>query len=204
MPSPNIIREYVPESYYHVYNRGVEKRIIFHDTQDYAVFMSYMRRHLSSDNNLDSQNRSYKFFGSVELVAFCLMPNHFHLLFYQVESGTMSILMKSLLGSYTRYFNKRWKRSGPLFESRYKASLVQDETYLLHISRYIHMNPRYYQRYPYSSYMHYIGAPAADWLQASRIVDIFTDNRINYPQFCKEYETNKKLLEDIKNQLADT
>ncbi len=204
MPVRNTYKVSLDDSYYHVYSRGVAKQPIFIDDKDYAYFMALLERYLGGEEAASAYGVYPNYREKIELLAYCLLQNHFHLLFYQVESGTMSILMKSLLGSYTRYFNKRWKRSGPLFESRYKASLVQDETYLLHISRYIHMNPRYYQRYPYSSYMHYIGATAADWLQASRIVDIFTDNRINYPQFCKEYETNKKLLEDIKNQLADT
>ena len=69
------------------------------------------------------------------------MPNHIHLLVYQHQPQAMAQFMRSVLTSYSRYFNKRYKRSGSLFESRYKASLISDDAYLEHISRYIHLNP---------------------------------------------------------------
>ena len=201
MPSPNIIREYVPESYYHVYNRGVEKRIIFHDTQDYAVFMSYMRRHLSSDNNLDSQKRSYKFFGSVELVAFCLMPNHFHLLLYSKDDPSqIAKFMQSTCVAYSMYFNRRYKRVGGLFQSRFKASRILNDTYLQHITRYIHLNPADYKSYRWSSLRYYLREEKVNWIHPERILDIFGGS---YSEFVDEYYDQKMILQEIKREIND-
>lgn len=199
MPARNVNKPNVPDAYYHVYFRGVGKQAIFIDDTDYYFFLSLFERHLSLDEKGSSFGCYPHLRGAVELLSFCLMPNHVHLLLYQVETDAMSQLMRSILTSYSRYFNKKYKRSGPLFETRYKASMIGDDTYLLHITRYIHMNPRYWKRYRYSSIRYYIGDVTPEWLQPERVRPILP---LHYLKFCEEYQENKDMLEAIKAELA--
>src|SRR5664279_2291505 len=143
MPRRNIIKVDAADNYYHVYARGNSRGKIFMDAADYEMFISLLKRYLSAEEAHDPYGVSYpNFYNKLELVAFCLMPNHFHMLIYQHQPGAMTGFMRSLLTSYSRYFNKRCHKSGPLFESSYKASMISDDSYLQHISRYIHLNPR--------------------------------------------------------------
>jgi putative transposase len=143
MPSRNILKIDIPHSYYHVYARGGSRQTIYNDAEDYSVFLNLFKRYLSKEPIKDPAGRKYPHFAeSIELLAFCLMPNHFHILLYQHDEKTISSLMRGLMTSYSRYFNKKYNRSGPLFESRYKSSRISDDAYLMHISRYIHLNPK--------------------------------------------------------------
>lgn len=103
--------------------------------------------------------------------------------------------------SYSRYFNLKYKRSGALFETRYKASRIEQDIYLEHISRYIHLNPRYWFRYPYSSLPYYFN-DRPNWFQPARIETMFA-NRAAYITFLKDYEGQKAALEEVKYSLAD-
>ncbi|MBL8121276.1 transposase, partial [Candidatus Saccharibacteria bacterium] len=150
MPRRNVLRMDAPESYYHVYARGANKHKIFLDEQDYVMFLQILERYLSPDEMRDKNGISYpNFYNNVDLLAYCLMPNHFHLLFFQRHQKMLTSLMQSVMTSYSRYFNKKYKRTGPLFESRFRASMITDDAYLHHITRYIHLNPRYWQQYEY-------------------------------------------------------
>jgi hypothetical protein len=113
--------------------------------------------------------------------------------------------MRSMMTSYSRYFNFKYKRSGALFESRYKASRIENDAYLQHISRYIHLNPRYWKRYPYSSYPWYVSKPDAqpEWLNVHTIVALFA-SRQAYAEFVADYEDQKEMMDALKYELADT
>jgi putative transposase len=104
--------------------------------------------------------------------------------------------------SYSKYFNKKYKRTGPLFESRYKASRISDQSYLEHISRYIHLNPRYWKRYPHSSLRYYVSGEGPEWLDPSEVLALFNSAR-DYLNFVEDYEEQKLMLEKIKHELAD-
>jgi len=203
MPSRNILRLDAQDAYYHVYGRGVNKRRIYLDKQDYAVFMNLLKRYLGSDEVHDTSGRPYHNYSKqVDLVAFCLMPNHFHFLIYQVEVGALMQLMKAILTSYSRYFNTKYERRGPLFESRYKAAIVYNDAYLQHISRYIHLNPVGWRRYPYSSLRYFLGTKQTDWVKPGRILAIFEGD--DYLKFVEDYQDYKKQLDFIKDELADS
>src|SRR3989344_349622 len=170
MPSRNIVKTYIPDSYYHIYCRGVNKDMVFNQPRDYAVFLNLLKRYLSKKPVKDKQGREYMhLYGELELLSYCLMPNHFHLLIYQTSSTAMRQLMHSILTSYSGYFNKINGRRGPLFESCYKASLISNDSYLEHISRYIHLNPKNWKDYKYSSLPYYIDKNRAEWLRHKRI-----------------------------------
>lgn len=203
MPARNSIKQYDVDAYYHVYNRGVNKRSIFLDAQDYGVFMGMLKRYLGSNAEKDAYNRNYPNYGQgVDLLAFCLMPNHFHLLLYQKDDiKAMELLMRSLTTAYTRYFNSKYKRTGHLFQGSYKASRILSDPYLLHISRYIHMNPKDYKSWPYSSWPYFTQGWNADWLNHHKIFELFEGG--NYEQFVDSYQQNKEDQEALKNLLAD-
>ncbi len=203
MPSRNILKIDMPESYYHLYARGRGRQKIFHDNEDYRTFLSMFSRHLSEDAEYDALGRKYPHLRSdIELLTYCLMQNHFHLLVYQNIDGSMSRLMRSVMNSYTRYYNLKYNTSGSLFESTYKASRVSTDDYLLHISRYIHLNPGDWDMYDHSSYQYYRDNNHPEWLQPERILDLFR-SRESYMNFVKDYEENKFMLDTIKHELAD-
>lgn len=138
-------------AFYHVMNRGLERREIFRDKEDYEAFLSLC---------LDIHQRF-----RVVFHAYSLMPNHYHLMVETLE-GNLSRAMRHLDGVYTQGFNRRKgkpRRMGPLFQGRYKAILIDKETYALELSRYIHLNPVKAQRvkrpedHPYSSFQFYLG-----------------------------------------------
>lgn len=145
---------------YHVLNRGVDKRKIFLDDKDYLRFI----HNLYEFNDRKSVNNSLYFFNRttekykgvghpyitknftsrkllVKLHAFCLMPNHYHLLLSPIVKNGMPLFMKKLNGGYANYFNERYKRKGTLFESGYKRILVKNDSHFIHLPYYIHLNP---------------------------------------------------------------
>ncbi len=189
MPSRNTVKQYLENSFYHVYNRGVERRRIFLDDQDYRVFLHLLKFYLSKIESFSHPLSELTGFsptklrplknleGEVEVICYCLMPNHFHLLIRQKPSDGMKKLMHRILTTYSLYFNRRYDRVGTLFQGRYKAALVDKDEYLLHLSRYIHQNPTltkpFLDQYPYSSYTYYLEGRGNNWLNPSPILDYF-------------------------------
>lgn len=203
MPSRNRLKAYVSDSYYHIYNRGVNKRRIFLDADDYAVFLNLLKRHLDEQPAKDLRGREYDWLHlDIELLAFCLMPNHFHLLIYQKTPLAMTTLLHRVSGAYTSYFNKKYKRIGPLFQDRFKASMIISDEYLQHISRYIHLNPKNYRTWEFSSLSYYLESKKSGWLDPDRILEMFESNQ--YRQFVEDHKDYKESLEVIKTELANT
>jgi REP element-mobilizing transposase RayT len=203
MPSRNIYKQDVEHSYYHVYARGANKQPIFLDADDYMFFISLFERYLSANPATNKAGIPYPHYGTtIELLAYCLMSNHFHALLYQIDQGAMRDLMHSLMTSYSRYFNFKYRRTGSLFESRYKASMIHDQVYLEHISRYIHLNPRYWKRYRYSSLRFYEKDDEPEWITTRRILEIFPDRKA-YTNFVADYEDHKLMLDECKRQMAN-
>lgn len=219
MPSKNRLKTYVENGYYHLYNRGVDKRIIFQDQQDCAVFLRILKQYLSPKEELESflspgirLDRLIRtnMYGEIELLSFSLMPNHFHLLIKQVKSSGITTFMKRVSTSYAMYFNKKWRRVGHLFQERYKGILVSDDNYLLHLSRYIHLNPSKIIRgkinfEDFTSYPYYLGLKKANWLKPDFILTYFNNIRIgnyngSYRKFVEDYRegfTSEAILGDL-------
>jgi putative transposase len=203
MPGRNIIKEYEAEQYYHIYSRGVAKQAVFLDEQDYTVFLSLFKRYLSSKQAVSTARVIYPWYsGKIELVSYCLMPNHIHLLVYQQEKTAITEFMRSLMTSYSMYFNRKYKRVGPVFQSRYRASRISQQEYLEHITRYIHLNPRDWEGYPYSSLKYYLGKAEAEWLSPKKILEMFPSID-QYLEFVRDYEGHKEMLDEIHWELAD-
>lgn len=193
MPAKNSIKQYVENGYYHLYNRGVEKRNIFLDNQDYSVFLSYIKQYLEPHEGSDPKS----LVGDIDLIAFCLMPNHFHFLTKQKTIDGITKFMRAICTNYVMYFNKKYDRVGTLFQGKYKGVLLDNDTYLLHLSRYIHLNPVKIGSDPknsFSSYGYYLGRKQADWLKPDEIMSFFKNarrtslkNYLSYESFVDDY-----------------
>lgn len=206
MPSRNTIKEFAPEQYYHIYNRGVEKRDIFLDKQDYDVFVGLIKKYLTGENhNTNNRHKFPKLNNEVEVISYCLMSNHFHLLLYQISENGITKLMRRLATGYVMYFNDKYNRVGGLFQGTYKASLINKDDYLHHISRYIHLNHgKDYQTWPYSSWDYYTGKKSAPWINIQHVLDLFDGSPENYQEFVASYEDSMGELSFLKWQLADS
>jgi putative transposase len=205
MPSRNVIKEFEENQYYHIYNRGVEKRNIFQDEQDYRVFLGLIKKYLSGENHNKKNRHPFISLGEkVQLVTYCLMPNHFHLLLYQSDDkAAITSLMRRVCTGYAMYFNDRYQRVGSLFQGRYKASAINRDDYLHHISRYIHLNPEDYSSWPYSSLAYYKGDKEATWLNDKPILELFNNDRKEYMDFINSYQNTKTEISVLKWHLAN-
>lgn len=229
MPAKNKIKEYHENGYYHLYNRGVEKRVIFANKQDESVFLSYVKEYLSPKDfdkliqtiNQDSSTPQQKadarklirmnnFSDQLDLLAYSLMPNHFHFLVKQTVPRTIEMFMRSLCTRYVQYFNHRNNhRVGPLFQDVYKAVLVESEEQLLHLSRYIHLNPllkgRSLKDSPQpSSYPNYLGLIKQDWVKPQEILSYFAKSGINsYSSFVENSQIDEPSLSQISHLTLD-
>lgn len=126
-PMPRRPRMYLPGYTYHLVQRGNNRQACFYETENYRVYLGYLRKLLPRYEN--------------HLHAYCLMTNHIHLLVTQTRQNGISRMMQSLGSSYGRYMNKKYERTGSLWEGRHKSSIVGTETYLFRCYRYIELNP---------------------------------------------------------------
>ena len=138
-----------PNEYYHIYNRGVDKRKIFSGEKDYERFLALL--YLGNSNiavDLKLQGRTLKEVLNitrektlVDICAYCLMPNHIHLLIHEKEENGISRFMQKITTAYTMYFNKKNDRTGSLFQGKFKATHADHDNYLKYLISYIHLNP---------------------------------------------------------------
>ena len=134
-------------NYYHVYNRGNNRQLIFFEQDNYTYFLRQLRTHLMHRG--------------VDIIAYCLMPNHYHLLVY-LKNEYFSKLMQAFTLSYAKAINQRYKRVGSLFQGLFQAIHVDREEYLLNLTRYIHLNPveanlvEKAEDWEFSSYQEYV------------------------------------------------
>ena len=220
MPSKNVTKQFDVDSMYHVYNRGNNKRQIFFDERDYAVFLSFLKYALMSDEDFHAKEQIDKSIltennrfelrrlglaGKLELVSYCLMPNHFHLQFFQHDIDAITKLMRSIATGYVMYFNKRYETSGSLFQGVYKASKINDDAYYQHISRYIHLNAldidADFKYYEYSSYKYYSDNAKADWVHTEKGINGMDPKQ--YEQFIIDWIPQRKDAKNIAGYLAD-
>lgn len=207
MPKRNAIKEYGEGEFYHCYNRGVNKDRIFRNNNDYGYFLGLFKRHLSEEPARDKTRRPYPHYvDQVELVAYCLMPNHYHLLLYLKEKEGIECLMRSVMTAYSAYYNRRYGRTGALFEGRFLASRIASNTYLWHASRYIHLNPLDIHadplRYEFSSVAYFLGDKYAEWLHPEWLVQTNIERR-KYQDSLIDQEEYHQLQHILKDQLAD-
>lgn len=201
---------------YHVFNRGSDKRDIFLQPREYSRFVktfyyyqfagpkpkfSTLNKTKFNDFNPDPNSKL------VEIFAYCLMPNHFHFLVKQLKTNGISIFMGQVLNSYTKYFNTKRKRIGPLFQGAFKTTRAGTDEQLMHLSRYIHLNPVVSsivgnpKDYAWSSYGEYV-SEIKGYCSTGLILGLFP-SREKYCKFTEEQIEYGITLEIIKHQLID-
>lgn len=213
MPPKNTVKEYKDNTFYHIYNRGVAKQNIFLDEQDYKTFLSYLKLYLLPK---DLQGSTLKVAPSrglknhseiIQLHAYCLMSNHYHLLIHQKDCDGINFFMRSLATKYSMYFNRKYKRVGPVFQGIYKAVEVESEEQFLYLSKYIHRNPLdilptgiNLEGYKYTSYLNYLGLFTQQWVKIDDILNSF-NREGSYKSFVEE--TDESDVIRIKGLMLD-
>lgn len=208
MPAKNLHQVDGDGIYCHVYNKGIEGRIIFADEADYRVFLAYLEEYLSTPKSHENTKQEFtisgrvfrgvphqpkNYFGRVELLAYSLEPDHFHLLLHEITPKSLQGFLRSLCTRYSMYFNKKYKRAGTLFEGPYKSVIVSGEQSLLLLTRYLHKESSD------SSYPEYSGTKQTPWVK-TKVVLSAKFKTGNYKDFVEKYEPNQKekeLLEKI-------
>ncbi len=174
--------EFLPGYYYHIYNRGANKQQIFKEKSNYLYVIKYLKK--------------YSIELDVSIVAYCLMPNHYHFLVRQNGHYPAGLIPQRIFNSYTKAFNRSYSHSGTLFEGRYRSKVVEDVSYLIYLCKYIHINPikaglvTKPEDWIYSNYQEFLG------LRRGSIFD---------PEFFDEYFHDKKdyfdfVTEDLSAQ----
>jgi putative transposase len=184
---------------YHLYNRGVNRQQVFFERENYLFFLRRLRVYLLDETQNCQTNVS------TCVIAYCLMPNHFHLLL-QPNGDQLSRQMQRLGISYTKAVNKRFSRVGPLFQGQFQAVRVDRDTYLLHLSRYIHLNPvtaglvKQPEDWEFSSYRDYVGLRQGTLPRPDVVLSQFPDSG-GYQAFVESYKPEDRQV--IAHLLAD-
>jgi len=218
--------------YYHIYNRGIEKRNVYRESIDYVRFIhdlfefndtqparDFERRYQPNKNIgqdvggwtphiLSEKEEKQKL---VEIQCFCLMPNHYHLLVRQVKENGISLFMKKLGGGYTNGFNEKYDRVGALFQGKYKLKHVDRDEYLQHLICYIHCNPLKFLKgwggllkYRWSSHLDYLGQENFGSILEKKFLLEFFRGENGYKKFIREWmENQSKRTEFISPVVID-
>ncbi|MCL5994820.1 MAG: transposase [Chloroflexi bacterium] len=174
-------------SYYHLYNRGNNREAIFFEQENYSYFLREIREYLCPH---------------VDVVAYVLMPNHYHLLVY-LKSNALSDAMHAFTVSYTKAVNKRHSRVGALFQGRFQAIIVDKDKYLTHLSRYIHLNPlkaglvAKAENWEFSSYRDYLGMRNGTLPKPDPVLAQFPSPDA-YRQFVEDYAADEDAIGHLK------
>lgn len=219
--------ELVNGEYYHIYNRGSEKRIVFSDKSDYKraislisyyqylnppVKYSFFIRFPSDEQSIITNKLSIKNSVLITIVAYCLMPNHFHLILKQNTDSGISKFMSNFQNSYTKYYNTKHDRVGPLFQGAYKLVRIENDEHMVHLSRYIHLNPvtsfvikpDHLFRYQWSSVNEYVSETQSEngLCDKKLILSHFSDSN-KYSTFLTEYIDITQELHALKKLIFD-
>ncbi len=204
-------------SVYHVYSKSIAGHKIFTCDREYERMVDTMAFY-SAENTpcrfsfFQRSGQDAISFASglekiVRIIAYCLMPTHIHLVLEQVKEGGITRFANLLLKSYSKYFNEKYRRKGPLWQGRFNSAIVENDEYLLHLTRYVHLNPvtgylaEKPQDWPFSSYNEYITtSPKRKLCDYASFIDIepgmyrdFVEDRIDY----------QRTLADIKGCLVE-
>lgn len=209
---------------YHVFNRGIDRRQTFIDIKDYQRALETVSYYRVIDLPY-SLSRLYRFEtlkrrqildsisfhkSSVDVICYCLMPNHFHLLLRQLVDGGISKYLGDFQNSYTRYFNTRHERDGQLFNYQFKAVRIESESELVHVSRYVHLNPYSssvigtldnLRGYPWSSLNDYMQGEQSGFVDKKTVLSLFKG--CGYDSFVFDQADYQKNLKKIEHLLLD-
>jgi len=213
-----------PGQIYHVFNRGVAALPIFFSFRDHLRFLRLVDYYRFSNTpfsfsqlmSLPKEEKEkilvdlrMKNAIHVKIVAYCLMPNHFHLLLKQITDKGISVFMTNLQDSYAKYFNIKNDRVGPLFQSTFKGIRIENDGQLLHVSRYIHLNPstayivepENLENYKWSSLVEYLNEKFnsnCSFISPKIILDFFK-RKEDYRKFVLDQASYQRELDKIKH-----
>lgn len=223
---PGRITPLVDGETYHIFNRGIASQPTFLEKRDYqralAALFYYQNSNLSlkyskfitlakEEREKLLKNLRVKEQFLVEIITYCLMPNHFHLLVTQVKEKGISTFIGNFTNSYTRYFNTKQERNGPIFQGKFSAVRMETEEQLWHVSRYIHLNPytsyvvktlEELENYPYSSFSEYLGKLDLNFCKKEIVLSNFK-NLTAYKQFIFDQADYQRGLANIKHLLFE-
>ena len=214
----------VTDHFYHVYNRGVAKLPIFHNKRDYERFLLTVEyyhldspglklSHLLLMQRQDRIKRLSEHLQNstplVDIICYTLMPNHIHLLLKQRKDAGISKFCRLLFNSYNKYFNRKHDRVGPLFQGNFKAVRITNQEELLHVSRYIHLNPitafiihkEDLEDFPWSSYQDYLHE-IRSFLSTEIILSSFRSIDA-YKEFTEDQVDYAKKLSELKYAIIE-
>lgn len=212
---------FINGSLYHICSKSIAGYRIFKENGDYERMLEMLKYYSCKDRpirfsvyyeaavekglnlpGLDIKN-SPKL---VDLIAYCLMPTHIHLLVCQLIDDGISIFIKDMLNSYSRYFNIKYNRKGPLWQGRFKSILIETDEQLLHLTRYIHLNPTSDnlvskpEDWPYSSYQEYLGESVASLCNYKPYIAI---NPTIYKSFVEDRRDYQRKITQIKHMMIE-
>ncbi|KKU27749.1 MAG: hypothetical protein UX80_C0026G0005 [Candidatus Amesbacteria bacterium GW2011_GWA2_47_11b] len=207
MPSRFIVRNLRENCVYHIYNRGVGEEKVFKDAQDFRVFLFYLfvyttpiEKIMQRYSDLPRRLREKSLLGKLEIVAYTLLPNHFHLILCQHQIDGMPRLMKQVVNGFTAYYNQKYKHSGAVFLGRYKAVEVSEGN-LTDLVRYIHREPG--DDYEWSSYGRYVGKESFLDCDIDEVMDKYS-TREEFIGFHEDTGGYTKSLEKIRSILIES
>jgi REP element-mobilizing transposase RayT len=180
--------------YYHIYNRGVSKSTLFREPTNYLFVIEKLQKYCLG--NL------------VSVIAYCLMPNHYHLLLRQDEKQPAGNVPQSMFNSYSKAYNLRYSQSGTLFEGRFRAIPIHSTSHLFHLCRYIHGNPvkdglvTDPADWQWSNYLEFIGDRKGSLVDAQFIETQFGGGQA-YKQFLFQYLRSRQLPEDVQRLINE-
>ena len=180
---------YFPGNYYHIFNRGVNREPIFKNPDNYIFLLQRIGQYALSFQ--------------VSIIAYCLMPNHYHLLLRQDGDQLIANFIQAVFNSYSKAFNKAFRRTGRLFESPYRVIQINDSTYLIHLCRYIHRNPLEAKLvhnlidWPYSNYPEWIGKRSGKLVDREFVSEFFP-NISDYYRFVIEYTPPAEIEKELE------
>lgn len=175
MPANSALPD-IKDLYFHIYNKGVGGKQIFNEDRDYHIFLDYLKDYLTAANPESTKKKFTvkgrifsgvphqlnNYLGKIELIAYRLEPDHFHLLLHQIATWSVENFIRSLCTRYSKYFNKKYQRTGTLFEGPYKSVQIEDVSHLYLLTRHFH------SRSKYSSYPEYLHSRKSVWIKTMK------------------------------------
>lgn len=180
--------EYFPGGVYHIYNRGRSRLTIFREPTNYLFVLRNLKKYLGELN--------------LTLLAYCLMPNHYHFLVRQNGDQPAGRLSQRVFNSYSKAHNKRYEHSGTIFQGPYRVKPVSDENYMLHLCRYMHANPvkdglvAHPADWPYTNYLEWVGLREGSLVDRN-FVDRHFKTPTEYAEYVYEYLRTRNLPPDV-------
>jgi putative transposase len=180
---------FLPGQYYHVYNRGVNHQDIFRSEENYRFLLKRVKKYILPNH--------------LAMIAYCLMPNHYHFLLRQDGEIPISVFIQAVYNSYSKAFNLAFARTGTLFEGPFRAIAVEKYAYLLHLCRYIHRNPldagivKHPAEWQYSNYLEWIGKRIGTLVDMDFVKENYPNPK-EYEEFVMNYEPPEKVRTSLK------